>query len=45
MKDMEVEHNGYSDLVRRQANELQYSAEREEQFKKELEVRLFEYCC
>ncbi|XP_075267056.1 coiled-coil domain-containing protein 171 isoform X6 [Opisthocomus hoazin] len=38
MKDMEVEHNGYSDLVRRQANELQYSAEREEQFKKELEA-------
>ncbi|XP_075267057.1 coiled-coil domain-containing protein 171 isoform X7 [Opisthocomus hoazin] len=39
MKDMEVEHNGYSDLVRRQANELQYSAEREEQFKKELEAK------
>lgn len=44
MKDVEVEHNGCTELLRRQANELAYSAEREERLKKELEVRLFVYC-
>lgn len=44
MKDMEVEHNDCTELLRRQANELEYSAEREERLKKELEVRFFDYC-
>ncbi|GAB0204347.1 coiled-coil domain-containing protein 171 [Grus japonensis] len=38
MKDMEVEHNGCTELLRRQASELEYSAEREERLKKELEA-------
>ncbi|KGL98472.1 Coiled-coil domain-containing protein 171, partial [Charadrius vociferus] len=38
MKDVEVEHNGCTELLRRQANELAYSAEREERLKKELEA-------
>ncbi|NXG84085.1 CC171 protein, partial [Stercorarius parasiticus] len=38
MKDVEVEHNGCTELLRRQANELEYSAEREERLKKELEA-------
>ncbi|NXC73786.1 CC171 protein, partial [Anhinga anhinga] len=37
MKDAEVEHNGCTELLRRQANELEYSTEREERLKKELE--------
>lgn len=45
MKHVEVEHNGCTDLLRCQASELKYSAEREEQLKRELEVRLFDYCC
>ncbi|XP_071586315.1 coiled-coil domain-containing protein 171 isoform X1 [Heliangelus exortis] len=38
MKDMELEHNGCAELLRSQANELQYSAEREERLQKELEA-------
>ncbi|NXL34528.1 CC171 protein, partial [Glaucidium brasilianum] len=38
MKDMEVEHNDCTELLRRQANDLEYSAEREERLKKELEA-------
>ncbi|KAF1545048.1 hypothetical protein FQV19_0016664, partial [Eudyptula minor] len=38
MKDVEVEHNGCTELLRCQANELEYSAEREERLKKELET-------
>ncbi|NXL46456.1 CC171 protein, partial [Podilymbus podiceps] len=38
MKDVELEHNGCTELLRRQANELQYSVEREERLKKELEA-------
>ncbi|NXL66191.1 CC171 protein, partial [Chordeiles acutipennis] len=38
MKDVEVERNGCNELLRRQANELKCSAEREEQLKKELEA-------
>ncbi|KFV96763.1 Coiled-coil domain-containing protein 171, partial [Fulmarus glacialis] len=38
MKDVEVEHNGCTELLRHQANELEYSAEREERLKKELEA-------
>ncbi|XP_074934293.1 coiled-coil domain-containing protein 171 isoform X1 [Phalacrocorax aristotelis] len=38
MKDVEVEHNGCTELLRRQANELEYSTEREEQLKKDLEA-------
>ncbi|XP_076218250.1 coiled-coil domain-containing protein 171 isoform X4 [Aptenodytes patagonicus] len=38
MKDVEVEHNGCTELLRCQANELEYSAEREERLKKELEA-------
>uniref|UniRef100_A0A8C3K6R7 Coiled-coil domain containing 171 n=1 Tax=Calidris pygmaea TaxID=425635 RepID=A0A8C3K6R7_9CHAR len=38
MKDVEVEHTGCAELLRRQANELEYSAEREERLKKELEA-------
>lgn len=43
VKDVEVEHNGCAELLRRQASELEYSAEREDRLKKELEVRLFDY--
>ncbi|KFV55393.1 Coiled-coil domain-containing protein 171, partial [Tyto alba] len=38
MKEMEVEHNGCTELLRHQASELEYSAEREEQLKKELQA-------
>ncbi|NXK03816.1 CC171 protein, partial [Herpetotheres cachinnans] len=38
MKEVEVEHNGCTELLRRQANELEYSVEREERLKKELEA-------
>ncbi|KFO86327.1 Coiled-coil domain-containing protein 171, partial [Buceros rhinoceros silvestris] len=38
MKHVELEHNGCTDLLRRQAGELEYSAEREEQLKRELEA-------
>ncbi|KFQ74950.1 Coiled-coil domain-containing protein 171, partial [Phaethon lepturus] len=38
MRDVEVEHNGCTEQLRRQANELEYSAEREERLKKELEA-------
>ncbi|XP_025929361.1 coiled-coil domain-containing protein 171 isoform X3 [Apteryx rowi] len=38
MKDMELEHNDCSELLRRQANELEYCTEREERLKKEVEV-------
>ncbi|NXJ97089.1 CC171 protein, partial [Corythaixoides concolor] len=38
MKAMEVEHNGCNELLRRQANELEYNTEREERLKKELEA-------
>ncbi|KFQ62469.1 Coiled-coil domain-containing protein 171, partial [Pelecanus crispus] len=38
MKDVEVEHNGCTEVLRHQANELEYSAEREERLKKELEA-------
>ncbi|XP_065512454.1 coiled-coil domain-containing protein 171 isoform X2 [Caloenas nicobarica] len=38
MKDVEVEHNGCAELLRCQASELEYSAEREERLKKELEA-------
>ncbi|NWQ75820.1 CC171 protein, partial [Columbina picui] len=38
MKDVEVEHNGCTELLRRQASELEYSTEREERLKKELEA-------
>ncbi|KAF1452713.1 hypothetical protein FQV21_0008515, partial [Spheniscus demersus] len=38
MKDVEVEHSGCTELLRCQANELEYSAEREERLKKELEA-------
>lgn len=43
MKDVEVEHSGCRQLLRHQASELEYSAEREERLKKELEVRFFGY--
>ncbi|NXN33488.1 CC171 protein, partial [Nycticryphes semicollaris] len=38
MKDVEVEHTGCTELLRRQASELEYSAEREDRLKKELEA-------
>ncbi|NWS54928.1 CC171 protein, partial [Chunga burmeisteri] len=38
MKDAELEHNGCTELLRRQANELEYSTEREERLRKELEA-------
>ncbi|NXG50340.1 CC171 protein, partial [Psilopogon haemacephalus] len=38
MKDMEVEHSRCNELMRHQANEIQFGAERESQLKKELEV-------
>ncbi|KGL80442.1 Coiled-coil domain-containing protein 171, partial [Tinamus guttatus] len=38
MKDMELEHNECSDLLRRQASELEYCSEREEKLKKEIET-------
>ncbi|NWS73481.1 CC171 protein, partial [Crotophaga sulcirostris] len=38
MKDVEVEHNGCTELLRHQASELEYSSEREEQLKKELQA-------
>ncbi|NWX90080.1 CC171 protein, partial [Nothoprocta pentlandii] len=38
MKDMELEHNGCSELLRRQASELEYCSEREERLKKEIET-------
>ncbi|KAM9367327.1 coiled-coil domain-containing protein 171 [Phaethornis superciliosus] len=38
MKDVELEHNGCAELLRSQASELQYSAEREERLQKELEA-------
>nr|XP_021144489.1 coiled-coil domain-containing protein 171 isoform X4 [Columba livia]XP_021144490.1 coiled-coil domain-containing protein 171 isoform X4 [Columba livia] len=38
MKDVEVEHSGCRQLLRHQASELEYSAEREERLKKELEA-------
>ncbi|KFP64929.1 Coiled-coil domain-containing protein 171, partial [Cariama cristata] len=38
MKDMELEHNGCTELLRRQANELEYSTEREGRLRKELEA-------
>ncbi|NXW89540.1 CC171 protein, partial [Alopecoenas beccarii] len=38
MKDVEMEHDGCTELLRRQASELEYSAEREERLKKELEA-------
>uniref|UniRef100_A0A8D0GWL0 Coiled-coil domain-containing protein 171 n=1 Tax=Sphenodon punctatus TaxID=8508 RepID=A0A8D0GWL0_SPHPU len=38
MQDLELEHNSCSEIRRRQSNELDYSAEREERLKKEFEV-------
>ncbi|NXA48231.1 CC171 protein, partial [Nothocercus julius] len=38
MKDMELEHNDCSELLRRQASELEYCSEREERLKKEIET-------
>ncbi|KAM9507909.1 coiled-coil domain-containing protein 171 [Guaruba guarouba] len=38
MKDVEAEHSGCAELLRRQANQLEYTAEREERLKKELEA-------
>ncbi|KAK2531205.1 Ccdc171 [Columba guinea] len=38
MKDVEVEHSGCKQLLRHQASELEYSAEREQRLKKELEA-------
>ncbi|KFV83374.1 Coiled-coil domain-containing protein 171, partial [Struthio camelus australis] len=38
MKDMELEHNNCSELLRRQASELEYGTEREERLKKEIEA-------
>ncbi|KAM6289404.1 LOW QUALITY PROTEIN: coiled-coil domain-containing protein 171 [Aegotheles albertisi] len=38
MKNMEVEHNGCAELLRRQADELECTAEREERLKKEVET-------
>ncbi|KFQ24905.1 Coiled-coil domain-containing protein 171, partial [Merops nubicus] len=38
MEDMEVEHHGCTELLRCQASELEYSTEREERLRKELEA-------
>ncbi|NWJ00854.1 CC171 protein, partial [Crypturellus undulatus] len=38
MKDMELEHSDCSELLRRQASELEYCSEREERLKKEIET-------
>ncbi|KAH0628334.1 hypothetical protein JD844_009337 [Phrynosoma platyrhinos] len=38
MQDLELEHSSCSDVLRRQASELQFNAEREARLKKELEV-------
>ncbi|XP_061230651.1 coiled-coil domain-containing protein 171-like isoform X1 [Neopsephotus bourkii] len=38
MKDMEMEHSGCTELLRHQVNQIEHSAEREEQLKKELEA-------
>ncbi|XP_019373099.1 PREDICTED: coiled-coil domain-containing protein 171 isoform X3 [Gavialis gangeticus] len=38
IKDLELEHNDCPEILRRQASELEYSAEREEKLKKEFEV-------
>ncbi|XP_062456256.1 coiled-coil domain-containing protein 171 isoform X2 [Rhea pennata] len=38
MKDMELKHNDCSELLRRQASELEYCTEREERLKKEIEA-------
>ncbi|XP_071658855.1 coiled-coil domain-containing protein 171 isoform X6 [Patagioenas fasciata] len=38
-KEVEVEHSGCTELLRHQASELEYSAEREERLKKELEAK------
>lgn len=38
IKDLELEHNDCPEILRQQASELEYSAEREEKLKKELEV-------
>ncbi|XP_019410665.1 PREDICTED: coiled-coil domain-containing protein 171 isoform X5 [Crocodylus porosus] len=38
IKDLELEHNDCPEILRRQASELEYSAEREEKLKKELEA-------
>lgn len=44
LRDAEEEHSGCNEMLRCQANELKCSAEREKKLKKELEVRLFDYC-
>ncbi|XP_062985307.1 coiled-coil domain-containing protein 171 isoform X1 [Elgaria multicarinata webbii] len=38
MQDVELEHSSCSEVLRRQANELEFSGEREARLKKELEV-------
>lgn len=38
LQDLEAEHTNCSDMLRRQANELEFSAEREARLKKELDV-------
>ncbi|XP_077989026.1 coiled-coil domain-containing protein 171-like isoform X2 [Glandiceps talaboti] len=40
IQDLETERNTQSDTVRRQLNDLEYAAEREERLKKELEVAI-----
>ncbi|KAM7166078.1 coiled-coil domain-containing protein 171 isoform 3-T4 [Macrochelys suwanniensis] len=38
IQDLELEHNDCTDILRRQASELEYSIEREERLKKDLET-------
>ncbi|XP_030910143.1 coiled-coil domain-containing protein 171 isoform X2 [Melopsittacus undulatus] len=38
MKDLEMKHSGCTEMLRRQASQLEYSTEREERLKKELEA-------
>ncbi|XP_066468681.1 coiled-coil domain-containing protein 171 [Tiliqua scincoides] len=38
LQDLEAEHSSCSDMLRRQANELEFSAEREARLKKDLDV-------
>ncbi|CAM4558829.1 unnamed protein product [Lepidochelys olivacea] len=38
IQDLELEHNNCTDILRRQASELEYSTEREERLKKDLEA-------
>lgn len=44
LRDMEIEHNGCSEMLRLQANHLDFKAKRQETLMRELEVKL-SACC